>query len=338
MTRSARSMDTIVIGAPPGPVLQLLELGATVHLLEITCGDGVRRNVVLNHGSATDYLDAGYYLGGTIGRYANRIAGGQYVQDGCTVRVSTNDRGNHLHGGSDGFHRRVWAVDERGPQHAVFSLVSPDGDQGFPGTLTARVRYMTERSGVRIDFEASTDRSTVVNLTNHTYFNLDGAGSGTIDEHLLLIHAQRYTPVDATGIPLGEHESVAGSPFDFSAPRRVGAALRAAHEQIRFAGGIDHNFVLDGEQAGAAAVLTSPRTRTALALYTDQPGLQVYTGNYLDGSRASATGQRIRQGDGIALEPQRFPDSPNRPNYPSARLDPGQVYRSTIRWEFTAVA
>jgi aldose 1-epimerase len=332
-----RPVRRIVLGSPPGPVLHLLDLGATVHRLEVTGGDGERRNVVLGQGSPAAYLGSGDYLGGTIGRYANRIAHGRFPLDGREVRVGTHDRGHHLHGGPDGFDRRLWEVAERGDDHAVLVLDSPDGDMGFPGNLRATARFEVVDDAVRIGLEASTDAPTPVNLTSHAYFNLDGAGTGTIDHHDLLVEADRYTPTDPAGIPLDGHADVAGTPFDFRAGAPIGAAVRTGHEQIARARGVDHNFVLRGQGMRTAAVLSSPRTRTRLELATDQPGLQVYTGNFLDGTARSARGGLYRQGDGIALEPQLFPDSPNRPDFPSAVLRPGETYRSAIEWRLTAL-
>lgn len=333
-----RPVRRIVLGAPPGPVLTLLDLGATVQSLEVSCGDGVRRDVVLGQASPAEYLESTDYLGGTIGRYANRIARGRFPLDGAEVVVGTHDRGNHLHGGPDGFDRRVWQIVGQSQTHAQLTLVSPDGDQGFPGTLRAGVVFEVVGSEVRVEFTATTDATTVVNLTSHAYFNLDGAGAGTIDDHELTVDADEYTPVDPTGIPLGAHAPVAGTPFDFRAPAPLGPPVRSGEEQVAWARGIDHNYVLRGSGLRRAVVLTAPRTGTTLELHTDQPGLQVYTGNFLDGSRPSATGGRYRQGDGIALEPQLFPDTPNRPEFGSAVLRPGETYRSSLVWRFgTAV-
>lgn len=332
-----RPVRRIVLGTSPGPVLHLLDLGATVHHLEVTCGDGVRRNVVLGHGTPADYLASTDYLGGTVGRYANRIAHGRFPLDGREVVVGTHDRGHHLHGGPDGFDRRLWDVAERGDDHAVLGLVSPDGDMGFPGTLRATVRFDVLPDAVRIGLEATTDAPTLANLTNHAYFNLDGDGAGTIDDHDLLVAADRYTPTDPDGIPLGAHADVAGTPFDLREACRLGSVVRTDHEQVVRARGVDHNFVLRGRGLRTAAVLSSHRTRTRLEVGTDQPGLQVYTGNFLDGTRRSTGGGLYRQGDGIALEPQVFPDSPNHPDYPSAVLRPGERYRSTIEWRFTGL-
>jgi galactose mutarotase-like enzyme len=329
-----RPVRRIVLGTPPGPVLTLLDLGATVQSLVVTCGDGTRRDVVLGQASPADYLQSTDYLGGTIGRYANRIAAGRFRLDGREVVVGTHDRGNHLHGGPDGFDRRVWEVGSHSDRQALLTLVSPDGDQGFPGTLRAEVRFEVSGPEVLVDLTATTDATTVVNLTSHAYFNLDGPGGGTVDDHDLLVDADQYTPVDRTGIPLGSHAPVVGTAFDFREPARIGPAVRSGEEQVTWARGVDHNYVLRGSGLRRAAALSSRRTGTTLELLTDQPGLQVYTGNFLDGSRPSATGGRYRQGDGIALEPQLFPDTPNRPEFGSAVLRPGEVYRSSLVWRF----
>ncbi len=322
------------IGSAPGPVVEVLTLGATVHRLEVTGGDGVRRNVVLGHADVDERLASGDYIGGTIGRYANRIAGGRFTLDDREVRVGTHDRGNSLHGGPDGFDVRLWDVVEHGPDQVVLGMTSPDGDQGFPGAVEATVAYRVEGDAVSVTMAATTDATTVVNLTNHAYFNLDVEGSGTIDQHLLRVESDAYTPVDATGIPLGGHALVEGTPFDFREPAPIGSAIRSAHPQVVEARGIDHNYVVRGEGLRRMVTLESPRTSTRLELWSDQPGLQVYTGNNLDGTPRSTAGGRYRQGDGIALEPQLFPDSPHRPEWPSAVLEPGQVYRSRLEWRF----
>ena len=329
-----RDVALLTIGTAPGPVVDVLALGATVHRLEVAGGDGQRRNVVLGHPDVAERLASGDYIGGTIGRYANRIAGGRFVLDGREVAVGAHDRGNSLHGGPDGFDVRLWDVVAHDADSVELALVSPDGDQGFPGTVEVTVTYRVVGDTVSVAMAATTDATTVVNLTNHAYLNLDGEGSGTIDDHVLSVDADDYTPVDATGIPLGDHEPVAGTPFDFRAPTPIGPAIRAEHPQVADARGIDHNYVVRGEGLRRAAALESPRTSTRVEVWSDQPGLQVYTGNFLDGSRRSTSGARYRQGDGIALEPQRFPDSPNRPGWPSAELRPGGTYRCSIEWRF----
>lgn len=336
-TGDRRPVHRLVLGSAPGPVLHLLTLGATVHRLEVTGGDDRRRNIVLGHATVADYLASTDYLGGTVGRYANRIAGGRFPLAGDLVEVATHDRGNHLHGGPDGFDRRLWTVVDHGPDHAVLRIESPDGDQGFPGALVADARFEVVPSGVRIELRATTDAPTVVNLTSHAYFNLDGEGAGTVDDHELTVPASAYTPVDRTGIPLGDHAPVGGTPFDLRRPTPIGRAVRTDHEQVAAARGIDHNFVLDGSGWRPAAVLESRRTATRLTVHTDQPGLQVYTGNFLDGSRRSTSGGLHRQGDGVALEPQRFPDSPNHPEWPTTLLLPGETYAAAMEWELTQV-
>lgn len=329
-----RPVRRIVLGSAPGPVLTLLDLGATVHGLEVGCGDGTRRNVVLGQSTPEDHLASRDYLGGTIGRYANRIAGGRFELEGRPVQVGVHDRGNHLHGGPEGFDRRLWWLEDVSATHAVLALESPDGDQGFPGRLRAEVRFEVAEDRVRVDFVATTDATTVVNLTSHAYFNLDGPGRGTVDDHELVVAADEYTPVDATGIPLGTHAPVAGTAFDFRTAAQIGPALRSPDEQVLVARGIDHNYVLRGRGMRPVATLSSRRTRTTLELHTDRPGLQVYTGNGLDGSLPSASGGRHRQGDGIALEPQLFPDTPNRPHFGSAVLHAGETYRAALEWRF----
>jgi len=329
-----RQVHRIILGAAPGPVVHLITLGAGVHRLEVTCGDGLRRNVVLGHATVADRLASSDHLGGTIGRYANRIAGGRFRLGDREVQLQTHDRGNSLHGGPDGFDRQLWELVDMGSDHAHLRLVSPDGDMGFPGTVEANVHYRVEGDSVMVRLEATTDQPTLVNLTNHAYFNLDGEDAGTVDDHTLTIRADEYTPVDASGIPTGGHEAVDGTPFDFRSPTAIGAAVRRRHPQVELARGIDHNFVIRDGGLRTAAVLESSRTSTRLDVRTDQPGLQVYTGNFLDGDRPSISGGLYRQGDGIALEPQLFPDSPHHPEWPSAVLEPGDRYVASLGWTF----
>jgi aldose 1-epimerase len=320
-------VQVLTIGSEPGPVLELLDLGATVHRLWVTGGDGVRRNVVLGHATPEDYVESVGRVGATIGRYANRIKDGRFPLGGETVQLATNERGNLLHGGPDGFDRRLWEVVRHSDDQLMLTLTSPHGDQGFPGQLRAMVSFSTSADSVRVAFSAVTDAPTVVNLTSHAYFNLDGDGSGPVDDQLLRVAADGYLPVDDRGIPL-EPSTVAGSSFDLRKPSRLG-------EVIARTGGLDYNYLLDGSEP--AAVLDSPTTRTRLELSTDRPGLQVYTGNGLDAARGSATGQPYVKGAGIALEPQLFPDTPNRPEFGSALLRPGETYSASIRWRFVGL-
>ena len=329
-----RDVRRLTIGSAPGLAAEVLTLGATLHRLEVTGGDGVRRNVVLGNPDVAQALASTDYLGATVGRYANRIAGGRFSLHDRTVEVGTNDRGNSLHGGPDGFHARLWDVVEHRPDEVVLTLTSPDGDQGFPGRLDVRVRYRVDGHTLGVTMEATTDAPTVVNLTNHTYFQLQGEGAGPADDHLLVVEADDYTPVDPVGIPLGDHAPVSGTPFDLREPVRVGDAVRADHPQVEAVRGIDHNYVVRGQGFRRAAVLSAPAGVTRMELWSDQPGLQVYTGNVLDGTRVGTGGRRYRQGDGVALEPQLFPDSPHHPEWPSPVLEPGETYRSSIEWRF----
>ncbi|MDP3891318.1 aldose epimerase family protein, partial [Nocardioides sp.] len=247
-----------------------------------------------------------------------------------------HDRGNNLHGGPDGFDRRVWDVLDHGTDHLLLELVSPDGDQGFPGTVTARVRFEVDGDTLRTTCTARTDAPTLVSMTSHTYLNLEGEAAGSIDDHLLTVHADHYTPTDATSIPLGDHADVGGTPFDLRTPARVGAVVRHDHEQLLLARGVDHNYVVRGSGMRELARLTGGGLE--LSLRSDQPGLQVYTGNFLDGTQRGTSGGLYRQGAGIALEPQHFPDSPHHPEWPSTVLRPGEDYRTVTELAVTSGA
>lgn len=329
---------TLILGQEPGPELHLLPVGATIQRLVITGGDGVRRDVVLGLRDGDAVRSSPDYVGSIVGRYANRIAAGRFTLDGRAHQLPTNDRGQHLHGGPGGFHTRTWRVVEWSESAATLELVSPDGDAGYPGELTVRASYTVTGQGVGLELSATTTEATIVNLTSHAYINLHG--SGAIDDHVLRVPASRWTPVGAMSIPLGEHVAVDGTPFDLRRPTVLGPVVRAAHPQVRAARGFDHNFVVDGEAWRPVAVLDGPATRTRLAVWSDQPGLQVYTGNFLDGTALDRTGRMLRQGDGLCLEPQLHPDTPNHPpgpDWPSAVLRPGETYRHRIGWNFSTL-
>ena len=326
------------IGGPGRPQLRILDLGATVATLEAFSPDpdGTRSNIVLGHRELTGYTAAPTpYFGATIGRYANRIAASRFTLAGTTHALAPNEGDTCLHGGPGGFHSRVWTVLATGPDVIALELVSADGDQGFPGELTAMVVYTVTESAVRIHYEASTTASTVVNLTNHTYWNLTGEGSGTVDEHRLTVDADRYLPIDTHSIPLSGPEPVAGTPMDLRLGASIGAHVRAAHPQTTGTRGIDHCFLISGDGLRRAARLEDPSTGRSLEVHSDQPGLQVYTGNYLNGSTLGTSGRRYRQGDGVALETQGLPDAPNRDWAPSPTLSPGHLYTSTTEWRFS---
>jgi aldose 1-epimerase len=322
-----------VLGRAGGLRLEVLAYGAAVHRLEVPTAHGPR-NVVLGHRTPAGYATGSDFHGATIGRYANRVAGGRFRSGGSTYRLEVNENGNTLHGGPGGFHTRTWTTEKVGDRSVTMSLVSPDGDQGFPGELRAQVTYTVHGDEVAVDLSATTSATTVVNLTNHSYFNLDGEGAGSVDDHELRVAADSYTPVDDRLLPTGEVAPVDGTPLDLRRPTRLGDAVRTEHPQLAASRGIDHNLVPGG--SGMREVARVATSDLAMSLWTDAPGLQVYTGNFLDGSAVGTGGRVYRQGDGLALEPQAFPDSPNHPEFPSVRLDPGEVYRRSIRWRFSS--
>ncbi|ARF78051.1 aldose epimerase family protein [Kitasatospora aureofaciens] len=336
-----RPITRWTFGSRAGVTAEVLSLGARLQALHAPDRDGRRANVVLGGGSVEDLLGDAAYLGATVGRYANRIADGVLPLEGTTYRLATQPTGHTLHGGPDGFATRLWdgvPVREDRQVGVRLRLRSPAGDQGFPGTVTAEVTYLLDPDGgLSITYQAVTDAPTVVNLTNHAYFNLAGEGRGTVLDHLLHVDAAGYLPVDGNLIPLGPVEPVAGTPFDLRHARRIGTCITGEHPQILAAGrGFDHNWVLDGTGLRRAALLSHPASGRHVECLTTEPGLQVYTGNHFDGSLISPSGRRYTKHAGIALETQHFPDSPNRPDYPSTLLRPGEKYRSRTVYRFSA--
>ncbi len=322
-----------------GTRLRVLSYGGIVQSLEIPDREGRLANVSLGFDSIEEYVEKTPYFGALIGRYGNRLGAGTYTLDGETHRVDVNDGPNSLHGGAQGFDRRVWDVapfgegGEGGDVGLRLSRTSPDGEMGHPGTLTVRVTYtLTAAGDWRIDYEATTDRTTVVNLTNHVYWNLAGEGSGSVAGHELSLAASRYTPVGPGLIPTGELADVAGTPFDFREAKEIGRDLRIADPQLLHGQGYDHNWVLDKgvtEEPVPVAFLRDPSSGRTLTVATTEPGLQFYSGNFLDGTLTGPAGRVYRQGDALCLETQHFPDSPNQPSFPSTTLRPGETYRST---------
>jgi len=317
-----------------GLQLTVLDLGATVARLRVPSAGGGWTDVVLGLGSAADYTaDGNPYLGATVGRYANRVGAARFSLDGTCHELAANEGTTCLHGGSVGFHARRWSVVDGDEASLELELVSPDGDQGFPGAVTARVRYEVSDDTVTIEHSAETDAPTVVSLTNHAYFNL--AGYGTVDDHRLTLAADAYLPVDPASIPLGWAEPVQDSVFDFRTGAELHDRVRSSHPQVRQAGGLDHAFVLPGDGLQPAARLEHPATGRALEVSTTQPSVQVYTGNKLDGTVVDRAGERLGTRGGIALECQGYPDAPNQPDFPSAVLRPGEQYRATTVWRFS---
>ncbi|MFD5516549.1 aldose epimerase family protein [Streptomyces sp. NPDC127066] len=326
-----------------GTRLKVLSYGGIVQSLEIPDRHGRYRNVSLGFDNIDDYVARTPYFGALIGRYGNRIGKGQFTLDGTSHQLSVNDGVNSLHGGAKGFDKRVWDVEgftSGSDVGLVLHYTSIDGEMGYPGTLRAKVTYTLTRNGDwRIDYEATTDKATVVNLTSHVYWNLAGEGSGSIYDHELEIAASRYTPVDSGLIPTGELAKVAGTPFDFRRAKTVGRDIRVAHQQLLYGKGIDHNWVLDkGVTAKPqhVATLRAPSSGRTLSIATTEPGLQFYSGNFLDGTLVGTGGHIYRQGDALCLETQHFPDSPNQPSFPSTVLRPGQTYRTSTVHSFGA--
>jgi aldose 1-epimerase len=328
--------------------VRVITYGGIVQSLEAPDRHGDVQNVVLGFTDLAGYVannNPGPYFGALIGRYGNRIAKGAFTLDGTAYQLPLNNGPNTLHGGPQGFDTQVWAATPVGNDHVAalqLVLVSPDGDMGFPGTLSTTVTYSLDAdSHLSVHYEVTTDAPTVVNPTNHTYWNLAGEGSGTIYDHQLRINASGYTPVGATLIPTGEVAPVGGTPFDFREPTAIGARIRENDQQLLYGQGYDHNWTLDRADNGArpgsasqdaqeeAAVLHDPSSGRTLTVSTTEPGLQCYSGNFLDGTLVGTSGRSYRQGDGLALETQHFPDSPNQPAFPSTVLRPGEVYDST---------
>ena len=336
------AVDRYTMTNAGGNRMRVLTFGGVIQTLEVPDRDGRRDNIVLGYRTVSDYAaDGDPYFGALIGRYGNRIAEGRFSLDGTSYRLPINDPPSSLHGGDTGFDDRVWDARELrrdGQVGLELSLLSEDGDQGYPGNLQVTVTYvLTDRDSVEIGFRATTDAPTVVNLTQHSYFNLAGEGSGTAYDHRLQIPASRFTPVGETLIPTGEVTDVEGTAFDFRTPKPIGRDVRAAEPQLLHGRGYDHTWVLDGGgPMRLAARLEEPTSGRVLTVHTEEPGIQFYSGNFLDGTLVGYSGGAYRQGDGIALETQHLPDSPNQASFPSTVLRPGEVYSTNTVWTFTA--
>lgn len=329
-------IESVVLTGANGVSARIMTLGAALQALKAPDRSGRIADVTLGYDDARSYVEHPNYWGQTIGRYANRIAGGRFTLDGKSYQLTLNDKTNSLHGGTVGFDKRVWQIanvsDKGGLAKVVLKLMSPAGDQGYPGNLNVTTTYtLDDKGSLTIDFDASTDAPTIVNLTNHALFNLAGEGSpGGALTHRLTIAAHRYTPVSASLIPTGELKTVTGSSFDFTSGRVLDEVVRDGRDpQIVIGRGVDHNFVLDAGKTSEpklAARLEDPGSGRVLEVLTDQPGIQIYTGNFLDGTLVGKRGHVYRMGDGIALEPQVFPDTPNKAAFGSARVEPGKPY------------
>ncbi len=323
-----------------GVTADFTDYGGIVVSLMVPDRSGAMGDIVLGFDSLDSYTGTHPYFGALVGRYGNRIANGKFTLDGKEYKLAQNNGPNALHGGLKGFDKAVWAATPAadGSQKLTLKLVSPDGDEGYPGELTAEVTYtLTDQNELRIDYKATTTKPTVVNLTNHSYFNLAGQGSGDILNHSIQINAPRFTPVNKTLIPTGELKAVAGTPFDFTSPHKIGERIEAKDEQIAFGGGYDHNFALDGTagELRLAARVTEETSGRVMEVLTTEPGVQFYTGNFLDGTLKGKGGKVYQRRAGFCLETQHFPDSPNQKSFPSTVLQPGAEYRSTTVYRFT---
>ncbi|WP_145203074.1 aldose epimerase family protein [Sphingobium sp. B2] len=333
------AVEVISLTNKQGISARILTYGATLQSLSMPDKHGKTADVLLGYDDLKDYVDHPNYFGVTVGRYANRIAGGAFSIDGKAYQLPLNDKTNSLHGGGKGFDKQVWKVAsvKSGPVATlVLTLTSADGDSGYPGKLDSSVTYTLDEAGnLGILFDAKTDKPTIVNMTNHAIFNLGGEGSpdGALG-HVLTIPAKAYTPVDEALIPTGERKPVDGSVFDFRQPRRVADGIRDGRDpQIVFGRGYDHNWALDKgltKTPELAARLEDPASGRVVEVLTTEPGVQFYAGNFLDGTLVGKSGHLYRMGDGIALEPQKFPDAPNKPNFVSARVDPGKPYHHAM--------
>ena len=337
-----KEVDLFTLTNKNGMVVEITNFGATVVAIKVPDRNGKIADVALGFDSLSGYLPKeDPYMGAVVGRVGNRIAKASFSLEGHEYHLFANDGKNTLHGGKVGFDKRVWTVKNSGEDHVTFEYVSADGEEGFPGNLDAKVVYtLTAENSLRIDYAVTTDKPTVQNLTNHTYFNLAGEGSGDVLKQVLTIDADKFTPTDKEMIPTGEIRSVAGTPFDFRKPQAIGERINAKDEQLVNGRGYDHNFVLS-HRAGKAgmAVLAAraedPASGRVLEVFTDQPGLQFYTGNFLDGSLKGKGGKPYEYRGAFCLETQHFPDAPHHANFPSIELKPGQTFRSTTIFHFS---
>jgi aldose 1-epimerase len=330
------AIDLYTLSNGKGMEARVMTYGAT--LVSLTAPDkaGNYVDVVQGMDNLEGYLAGVPYFGATIGRYGNRIGGAQFTLEGQTYHTPKNDGDNTLHGGIHGFDKHVWTARQAG-DGVEFTYISKDGEEGFPGTLTAKVVYsLTADNELKLEYTATTDKPTVVNLTNHSYFNLSGQGEGDILQHQVTILADKFTPVDKGLIPTGELKAVSGTPFDFTKATAIGARIGQNDEQLVFGKGYDHNWVLNGSGMKKAAEVYDPKSGRVMEVLTEEPGLQFYTGNFLDGTIHGKGGKVYGHRAAFCMETQHFPDSPNKPSFPTTELKPGQTYHTTTVYRFSA--
>ena len=336
-----RNVQLFTLKNAQGTSVDIMDLGGVIVSLRTADATGNITDITTGFDHPQQYLSGSGYMGAIVGRYANRIANGRFSLDGKQYSLAKNNGDNAIHGGLTGFDKKFWhTVTESKSSEASLSLtlVSKDGEEGYPGNLTAKVTYtLNDRDQLIIDYSATTDEATIVNLTQHAYFNLNGHGAGSVLDQEIMINADQYTPIDNESIPTGELASVEGTPLDFRTAKPIGVDINSNHEQIRHGSGFDHNFIIshvvEGELTLAASVL-SPSTGRTLSVYTDQPGMQFYTGNFLNGTLIGKEGAVYARRNAFCLETQHYPDSPNKPNFPSTILRPGEQYATRTVFEF----
>ena len=341
--QDGQSVDLYTLTNKYGMAVAISNFGGTLVSLKVPDRDGKLGDVVLGYDNPADYENGKAYFGGTIGRYGNRIAHGKFTLDGVVYSLPLNDGPNTLHGGVRGFNKHVWIardVSSSAGEALELTYVSRDGEEGFPGTLTVKVVYtlFADENAVKIEYTATTDKDTVLNLTNHSYFNLSGQGNGDILQHQLKLYASQFTPVDVTLIPTGKLKDVQNTPFDFLQPIAIGQRINMNDEQLKFGRGYDHNWVLDKKSPNTmslAARAYDPQSGRVLEVSTTEPGVQFYSGNFLDGTVRGKDGKVYAYRSAFCLETQHFPDSPNQKNFPSTELKPGQTLHSTSIYKFT---
>ncbi len=339
-TPDGRQIELYTLRNTKGMEVTITTWGAHVVTIKVPDRTGKIDDVILGFDNLDGYLKSppNPYFGATVGRYGNRIAGGKFSLDGVTYTLAKNNGANSLHGGTVGFDKKVWTATPHNNDGVLMTYLSPNGEEGYPGNLSVSVTFtVTENNELRIQYSGTTDKDTVINLTNHSYFNLAGQGEGDILGHIATIHADRFTPVDASLIPTGELKPVDGTPFDFRKPTRIGERIDAKDEQIARGNGYDHNYVLNKNGSGVqlAARVVDPKTGRVLEVLTTEPGMQFYTANFLDGSLKGPGGKAYTKRSAFCLETQHFPDSPNHPAFPSTTLKVGETYRSETMYRFS---
>jgi aldose 1-epimerase len=341
-TKDGQAVDMYTITNSKGMEMKVITLGGIIVSLKVPDKAGKFDDVALGFDSVAPYEENKPYFGAIIGRYGNRIANGEFKLNGHTYHLPKNDGPNTLHGGDNGFNKKVWKAEpfeKKDSAGVIFTYTSKDGEEGFPGNLNTKVTYtLSNKNELTFVYDATTDKPTPVNLTQHSYFNLSGEGNGDILSHVLQLNANQFTPVDKTLIPTGEIRDVKNTPLDFTKPTAIGERINSDYEQIVLGKGYDHNFVLTrkGHGMDLAARVKDPKSGRVLEVYTTEPGVQFYSGNFLDGTLTGKNGHKYGKREGLALETQHFPDSPNHPNFPSTILQPGKTYHTTTMLKFLA--